>query len=330
MNDEAGGRRRWYVPDAYLPGDSSHGVESHESACVLNTGSQPAVVSLTFYLRGSRSRRPGGSDGRLAAHTPRSADGPRPVVRRRAAARRPVRLHRRDATPDRPPALAARHVCRRLHPRHDDRVWRVARSSSRRSSRSSSGRAASGRIPASPTSAAATPRPRSSSTDPITGEPRTVLAVKGSGGDLGTLDRRGARAGRPRAAARDGARLRGPRPGGRHGRACSTTPASGRAERCPRSTRLCTDFSRLAHVDHLHPDALIAFAAAADGPERRCGRLRRPARLARLAAAGLRSRPAPARPRRRAARPRRRRPRRPRRHLVGRHLRRSPRRSRSP
>ena len=50
MNDEAAGRRRWYVPDAYLPGDSSHGVESHESACVLNTASQPAVVSLTFFF----------------------------------------------------------------------------------------------------------------------------------------------------------------------------------------------------------------------------------------------------------------------------------------
>ena len=50
MNDETGGRRHWFVPDAYLPADSSHGVESHESACVLNTGSQPAVVSLTFYF----------------------------------------------------------------------------------------------------------------------------------------------------------------------------------------------------------------------------------------------------------------------------------------
>ena len=50
MNDEAGGRRHWYVPDAYLPGDSSHGVESHESACLLNAGSRPAVVSLTFFF----------------------------------------------------------------------------------------------------------------------------------------------------------------------------------------------------------------------------------------------------------------------------------------
>ena len=81
MNDEAGGRRRWYVPDAYLPGDSSHGVESHESACVLNTGSQPAVVSLTFYFEDRDPSRPGRGDGRLAAHTPRPADGPRPAVR---------------------------------------------------------------------------------------------------------------------------------------------------------------------------------------------------------------------------------------------------------
>jgi hypothetical protein len=50
MNDEAGGRRRWYVPDAYLPGDSSHGVESHECACLLNTGRAAAVVSLTFFF----------------------------------------------------------------------------------------------------------------------------------------------------------------------------------------------------------------------------------------------------------------------------------------
>jgi hypothetical protein len=50
MNDETGGRHRWYVPDAYLPGDSSHGVESHESACLLNTGDQPAVVRLTFFF----------------------------------------------------------------------------------------------------------------------------------------------------------------------------------------------------------------------------------------------------------------------------------------
>jgi len=57
MTDEAGGRRRWYVPDAYLPGDSSHGVDSHESACLLNVGVRDAVVRLTFYFQ---DREPAG------------------------------------------------------------------------------------------------------------------------------------------------------------------------------------------------------------------------------------------------------------------------------
>lgn len=50
MSDEASGRYRWYVPDAYLPAESSHGVESHESACLLNTGGRDAVVRLTFFF----------------------------------------------------------------------------------------------------------------------------------------------------------------------------------------------------------------------------------------------------------------------------------------
>jgi hypothetical protein len=47
---EQGGRHRWFVPDAYLPSDSSHGVESHESACFLNVGERDATVRLTFYF----------------------------------------------------------------------------------------------------------------------------------------------------------------------------------------------------------------------------------------------------------------------------------------
>jgi hypothetical protein len=50
MSDDASGRHRWYVPDAFLPADSSHGVESHESACLLNTGGREAVVRLTFFF----------------------------------------------------------------------------------------------------------------------------------------------------------------------------------------------------------------------------------------------------------------------------------------
>jgi hypothetical protein len=51
------GKLRWYVPDAYLPGESSHGVESHESACLLNTGETDASVRLTFYFE---DREPAG------------------------------------------------------------------------------------------------------------------------------------------------------------------------------------------------------------------------------------------------------------------------------
>ena len=30
------GKRQWFVPDAFLPADSSHGTVNHEAACVLN------------------------------------------------------------------------------------------------------------------------------------------------------------------------------------------------------------------------------------------------------------------------------------------------------
>jgi hypothetical protein len=50
MSENAGGKRRWYVADAFLPGDSSHGVESHESACLLNAGESPAHVRITFFF----------------------------------------------------------------------------------------------------------------------------------------------------------------------------------------------------------------------------------------------------------------------------------------
>jgi hypothetical protein len=44
------GKLRWFVPDGYLPAKSSHGVESHEAACVLNATDDDAHVSLTFYF----------------------------------------------------------------------------------------------------------------------------------------------------------------------------------------------------------------------------------------------------------------------------------------
>ncbi len=108
-------------------------------------------------------------------------------------------------------------------------------------------------------------------TDPLTGAPTEVLWVKGSGGDLRTstranfaslhqpklLELRGLYEGMPG---------RGPK-----------TPAEDRmVELYPHCTFDCNPrapsidtplhaFVPLAHVDHVHPDAVIALAAAADG-----------------------------------------------------------------
>jgi hypothetical protein len=45
-----GGKRRWFVPDAYLPSRSTGGFESHEAACLLNAGDTPARVKLLFFF----------------------------------------------------------------------------------------------------------------------------------------------------------------------------------------------------------------------------------------------------------------------------------------
>jgi hypothetical protein len=44
------GKRRWFVPDGFLPAESSHGVESHEAACLLNVSDEDAHVAFTFYF----------------------------------------------------------------------------------------------------------------------------------------------------------------------------------------------------------------------------------------------------------------------------------------
>jgi hypothetical protein len=44
------GKRQWFVPDAYLPAESSHGVVSHEAACLLNVGDEEATVEFTFFF----------------------------------------------------------------------------------------------------------------------------------------------------------------------------------------------------------------------------------------------------------------------------------------
>lgn len=44
------GKRKWFVPDAFLPAESSHGVVSHEAACLLNASGADARVLFTFYF----------------------------------------------------------------------------------------------------------------------------------------------------------------------------------------------------------------------------------------------------------------------------------------
>jgi len=46
----SGGKRKWFVPDAYLPSESTGDAVSHESACLLNTSDSDATVRFTFYF----------------------------------------------------------------------------------------------------------------------------------------------------------------------------------------------------------------------------------------------------------------------------------------
>lgn len=51
--DEAIGRRCWAIADGYIPG-WSHGpppeMESHEGLSILNTGGEPAAITVTAYF----------------------------------------------------------------------------------------------------------------------------------------------------------------------------------------------------------------------------------------------------------------------------------------
>src|SRR5581483_8984417 len=108
--------------------------------------------------------------------------------------------------------------------------------------------------------------------DPVTGAPLTLLAVKGSGGDLGTLRREGL-------AFLDADRLRlldarwTPEADDddmvRLVECCRCPDRPGAAPSIDTAMHGLLD---APHVDHLHPDAVIAFATAADGEAlvRRC------------------------------------------------------------
>ncbi|TPW74158.1 bifunctional aldolase/short-chain dehydrogenase [Schumannella soli] len=102
-------------------------------------------------------------------------------------------------------------------------------------------------------------------TDPVTGEPVELLWVKGSGGDLGTLTESGLavlRLDRLRA-------LQGVYPGVEREDemvAAFDYCLHGKGGAAPSIDTAMHGLVDAAHVDHLHPDAGIAFATAADGP----------------------------------------------------------------
>ena len=45
-----GGKRRWFVPDGFLPAESSAGATSHEAACLLNVGDRDTRLRFTFFF----------------------------------------------------------------------------------------------------------------------------------------------------------------------------------------------------------------------------------------------------------------------------------------
>jgi rhamnulose-1-phosphate aldolase/alcohol dehydrogenase len=102
-------------------------------------------------------------------------------------------------------------------------------------------------------------------TDPVTGQPVELMWVKGSGGDLGTLTEAGLavlRLDRMRA-------LVGVYPGPEREDemvAAFDFCLHGRGGAAPSIDTAMHGLVTSAHVDHLHPDAGIAFATAADGP----------------------------------------------------------------
>src|SRR5690606_40525907 len=108
------------------------------------------------------------------------------------------------------------------------------------------------------------PAARGTGVDPGTGEPVELLWVKGSGGDLGTLKPEGLavlRLDRMRA-------LADVYPG--VAREDEMVVAfdyclHGRGGAAPSIDTAMHGLVTAAHVDHLHPDAGIAFATAADG-----------------------------------------------------------------
>ena len=105
---------------------------------------------------------------------------------------------------------------------------------------------------------------KGTATDPVTGQPTELLWVKGSGGDLGTLTAAGLAVLRLDALRA----LAGVYPGVEREDemvAAFDFCAFGKGGAAPSIDTAMHGLVEAAHVDHLHPDAGIAFATAADG-----------------------------------------------------------------
>ena len=131
---------------------------------------------------------------------------------------------------------------------------------------------------------------KGTATDPVTGADVELMWVKGSGGDLGTLTAAGLavlRLDRLRA-------LAGVYPGVEREDemvAAFDYCLHGKGGAAPSIDTAMHGLVDAAHVDHLHPDAGIALAAAADGEALTKGLLRRPGGVGAVAAARLPARP---------------------------------------
>lgn len=47
---QARGEKHWYIPDGFIPPDSTGALVSHESVCVLNCSSEEALIRFTIYF----------------------------------------------------------------------------------------------------------------------------------------------------------------------------------------------------------------------------------------------------------------------------------------
>ncbi|WP_102710469.1 sensory rhodopsin transducer [Paenibacillus castaneae] len=50
MMFQARGEKHWFIPDGYIPPDSTGALTSHESVCVLNCSSEEALIRITIFF----------------------------------------------------------------------------------------------------------------------------------------------------------------------------------------------------------------------------------------------------------------------------------------